>query len=141
MKTRTKKSSKNPFPRKHSAHFILKLPYPPTINHYYGTTRTGQRFIGKKGTAFRKQVIECLKEIPETSNTLGKDKRLQIWVEAHVPDRRRRDMDNIKKPLLDALTHAKVWVDDCQVDDCRVVRQPVNRDGGFVRAHIAILDG
>lgn len=96
-------------------------------------------FIAQRGNEFRKVVIDCLREIPETARTLGMDKRLQVWVEAHVPDRRRRDMDNIKKPLLDALTHAGVWHDDCQVDDLRVVRMPVNREGGYVRVHIAIL--
>lgn len=32
-----------------------------------------------------------------------------------VPDRRKRDLDNLFKALLDALTHAGVWKDDSLV--------------------------
>jgi crossover junction endodeoxyribonuclease RusA len=131
-------TSKSVFPKYVKPRFIFKLPYPPTINHYYGLTRTGQRFIGKKGTEFRKQVVELLREIPESSNTLGKDVRIQVWIEVFCPDRRKRDLDNIKKPLLDSLTHAGVWEDDCQVDDIRSVRCEVTK-GGYVRVHVAIL--
>lgn len=135
----SQKTSDTPFPAYViPSVFVLKLPYPPTINHYYLRTRTGQIFIGAKGKEFRKQVVEFLREIPDRQQTLGKEIRVQCWVEAHVPDKRRRDMDNIKKPLLDALTHAGVWEDDCQVDDCRVVRMPPTK-GGFVRVHIGVL--
>lgn len=37
-------------------------------------------------------------------------------ISAHAPDNRRRDLDNFGgKALLDALTHAGVWLDDSQV--------------------------
>jgi len=32
-----------------------------------------------------------------------------------MPDRRRRDLDNLLKSLLDAITHAGIWDDDSQV--------------------------
>lgn len=130
-------TSKIVFPKKYKPSFILKLPYPPTINSYYGTTRQGQRFIGAKGTAYRKEVVEILRGIPEASGTLAEDKRLQVWVEMHVPDRRKRDVDNILKCLLDSLTHANVWDDDGQIDDIRVLRAPVIK-GGYVRVHVAV---
>lgn len=84
-------------------------------------------------------MVEALREIPESSNTLDKDQRLQVWIEAYVPDRRKRDLDNIKKPLLDALTHAGVWNDDCQIDDVRSIRCPVTK-GGYVRVHVGVLN-
>lgn len=39
-----------------------------------------------------------------------------------MPDRRRRDLDNMPKALFDGLTHAGVWTDDSQIDDLRIVR-------------------
>lgn len=39
-----------------------------------------------------------------------------VSVTLHAPDKRRRDLDNFGgKALLDALTHAGVWLDDSQV--------------------------
>ena len=132
-----KKSSKN-FPQKVRPTFILKLPWPPSINHYYGRTRTGQQFIGTKGKDFRRRVVEYLRFIPESDRSIAKEERVQVWVEAHPPDRRRRDLDNLKKALLDSLTHAKVWNDDCQVDDLRVIRKEPS-EGGHVIVHVAIF--
>ena len=60
-----------------------------------------------------------------------------VEIEAHMPDKRRRDLDNLLKGLFDALTHAGVWMDDSQVDDFRVrrARHPDGslRIGGMVK--------
>jgi len=114
--------------------YTLRLPWPPSINSYYGTTRSGQRFIGAKGKVFREVVIESLREIPEAGGTLTG--RLQIVVECYVPDRRKRDLDNVLKALLDAMTHAGVYQDDCLIDDLRVIRHEPTK-GGAVVVHIA----
>ena len=39
-----------------------------------------------------------------------------------MPDRRKRDLDNLHKGILDGLTHAGVWKDDSQIDDLRIYR-------------------
>ena len=41
-------------------------------------------------------------------------------------------MDNTIKVPCDALTHAKVWKDDSQIDDLRIVRRGVVPDGKMV---------
>lgn len=129
-------TSKRSFPSRKKPTYVLKLPWPPSINRYYGTTRSGQRFIGKAGQEFRATVIEALREIPETSEPLSD--RLQVWIEAYPPDRRKRDLDNLKKALLDALTHAGVYQDDCLIDDVRAVRREVEKPGHVI-VHVAIL--
>jgi crossover junction endodeoxyribonuclease RusA len=40
----------------------------------------------------------------------------------HPPDRRRRDLDNILKALLDALQYGGAYQDDSQIDSLQVVR-------------------
>ena len=118
--------------------YTLKLPWPPTINSYYGTTRSGQKFIGAKGKEFRAVVIEALREIPEGKGTL--DGRLHIVIECHVPDRRRRDLDNILKSLLDAMTHAGVYKDDCLIDYLEVSRELPTK-GGHVVVYVREFNG
>lgn len=90
----------------------LKLPYPPSINHYW--RHVGNRtLISRTGREFR-DVMQA-----EVIRQIGKPEPLTEAVELLLmftaPDRRRRDLDNLLKPALDALTHAGVWQDDSQV--------------------------
>ena len=42
--------------------------------------------------------------------------RLGVSINAHPPDARRRDLDNLFKSVLDSLQHANVFLDDSQID-------------------------
>ena len=42
-------------------------------------------------------------------------KPLAVQVDVFPPDRRRRDIDNLQKALLDALQHGGAYLDDSQV--------------------------
>ena len=46
-----------------------------------------------------------------------------------MPDKRRRDLDNITKALLDALSHANMFEDDEQIDDLHLIRMGVEKPG------------
>ena len=51
------------------------------------------------------------------------DEPVTVEVHAFFADRRRRDIDNLAKGVLDGLTKSKaIWADDCQVCDLRIVR-------------------
>lgn len=50
-------------------------------------------------------------------------------VEVRFPDRHRRDIDNLLKPLNDALTQARVWEDDSLVSVEVIRRGPVEKPG------------
>lgn len=116
----------------------LKLPWPPSVNRYYVNRRGGGRAIGAEGRKFRAIVCQALEEtLPADWEALKE--RLQVWVECYPPDLRRRDLDNIKKALLDALTHAGIYEDDCLIDDLRSVRCP-KAEGGYVVVHIGVID-
>jgi Holliday junction resolvase RusA-like endonuclease len=63
--------------------------------------------------------------------------RLRIDIECRMPDRRRRDVDNVPKAVLDALTHAGFWSDDSQIDDMRVWRSELME--GIVVVSVEVL--
>lgn len=64
--------------------------------------------------------------------------RLSVSIYAAPPDNRRRDLDNLPKAVLDALTHAQVWPDDSQLDRLLIERVPVQK-GGMIRVEIEVL--
>lgn len=103
----------------------LLLPYPPTVNHYWGQSGK-HRFIGKKGVEFRKAVAEaCLDE-----NVQALDGPLSVHVALFPPDKRKRDIDNVLKPLLDACEHAGCFWNDNQISELHIARQEVRKGGG-----------
>ena len=88
----------------------LELPFPPSVNHYY--RHVGPRtLISREGRKFRGEVCALLA-------TAGVDPlagSLRVEIEVYPPDRRRRDIDNVQKSLLDALEHGGVYRDDSQI--------------------------
>lgn len=105
----------------------FELPFPPSVNHYW--RRVGERtLISREGRRFRQRVHQLLSAI----GVRPLDGRLAIHVEAWPPDRRRRDIDNIAKALLDALEHAGAYRDDAQIDRLLIERRDVVAEGRTV---------
>ncbi len=110
----------------------LYLPWPPTVNDYYGTRMIRKRriqYIKAKGKLFR---AACERTIAEQVGYLNIPDRLLVEVELYPPDRRRRDLDNYMKPLLDAITHAQVWEDDSQIDQLFIYRGETVKQGAVI---------
>ena len=86
------------------------LPYPPSINHYW--RRVGPRtLISREGRRFRERVTAILAAL----GIRPVHGRLAVHVDVFPPDRRRRDIDNCLKSLLDALQHGGAYADDSQI--------------------------
>ena len=98
------------------------LPYPPTMNTYWRKFRN-HMVISKKGRAFRTAVCLALKGVKPLEG------QLLMRIRAYPPDRRKRDIDNIQKPLLDALEKAGAFVDDSQVAVLITMRRDPVRGG------------
>jgi crossover junction endodeoxyribonuclease RusA len=87
----------------------LQLPYPPSANRLW-------RNVPGKGTLKSKAYREWLEEATVWIATQAKGQfiggRFCVSILADAPDRRRRDLDNLAKPCLDALTLSGVVGDD-----------------------------
>lgn len=108
----------------------LVLAWPPSINHYW--RRAGRVIhISSEGRRYRGLVADACR----AQRWQPRTGRLAVEIEAHPPDRRRRDLDNLTKATLDALAHAGAFEDDEQIDWLLIRRAPVVR-GGELRLRI-----
>jgi Holliday junction resolvase RusA-like endonuclease len=88
----------------------LELPYAPSANHYY--RNVGYRtLISREGRRYRESVgiILAAKRIRPLRG------KLLVQIDLRPPDRRKRDVDNALKGLLDALQHGGAYEDDAQI--------------------------
>lgn len=93
----------------------LTLPWPPSINRYYRIFRN-RILISRDGREYRKTVLEQRRNA-QTETLIGP---VEVEIEAFRPDNRKRDLDNLLKAALDALTHAEIFEDDSQIADLRI---------------------
>jgi len=116
--------------------FEVTLPWPPTINTYWRHRVINNNaivYITVEGKIYRKIVNELVLEAAAAQEFKKYTGRLRVVIEAFPPDKRKRDLDNVLKSLLDALTHANVWDDDSQIDDLRIYRNIV---AGMVKVRL-----
>lgn len=55
--------------------------------------------------------------------------KLSVEIHIHPKDRRKIDIDNRIKPLLDALQYGWAFIDDSQVDELHVYRKEIISGG------------
>ena len=113
----------------------LVLPWPPSLNHYYRSVKD-RVLIARAGRAYQR-VVAKEAMIQRARNRFGRE-RLRLEITAHVPDNRRRDLDNMLKAMLDALQSARVIDNDELIDDLRIRRGELV-DGGEMRIRISSI--
>lgn len=105
----------------------LELPFPPSVNHYY--RRVGPRtLISREGRRFREKVCALL-AVAGVRPLTG---TLRVEIDVYPPDRRRRDLDNLQKGLLDALEHGGAYRDDSQIVKLAITKCECARGGRTV---------
>ena len=104
----------------------FELPYPPSINHYYLRTATGV-ILGAKGKSYRRDAALLLHKFRGAC----KDRRLSVTINVFPPDKRKRDIDNILKCVLDSLEHANVYENDNNIDMLTVIRRQCVLNGSI----------
>jgi len=116
---------------------FLTIPFPPTLNHNIGR-RGGRYFQSGEYKSFLSQVGWLwLKAVPMN---WSKESRYSVAIELIYNTRRKYDVDNRVKPILDALTRAGAWNDDAQVDEILVARGELDKDHPRARIWIDTLE-
>ena len=109
--------------------YRLVLPWPPSVNKLWRHVMIGKSvrtIVSREGRDYKAAVkLACMKQ----DAPVGLDYPLAVLIKLEPPDRRRRDIDNALKALLDSLTASRVWTDDSQIDDLRVFRAGVIEGG------------
>ena len=109
----------------------LELPYPPSVNNYWHASGK-RRYISPAGKKFTEEVLMVVKQ--SGSKSFG-DKSLGISVMIHPRSKRKFDLDNTLKAILDALMKAGCYDDDSQFEYIEIARGD-HRDGGAAVVHI-----
>ena len=105
----------------------LCLPWPPSVNRIWRSVG-GRVLLSADGRAYRLAVAAAVREQHGSGDPLTG--RLSMTLRAYPPDRRRRDVDNLAKAILDAIEHAgSVYINDSQIDHLSIRRMAVAKPG------------
>lgn len=112
----------------------FELPFPPTLNLAW--RRVGKNTVlAKPQREYRKAVAGALpwSELHDADSPLATlafplPGRLAVALRFFEPNRLKRDLDNLPKAVLDALTQAGLWLDDAQIDCLMLARIGVSPD-------------
>lgn len=110
-----------------------EFPWPPTVNHAWRPRGRGKLYLSPHSREFR-QVAVAVTLLSCHS------KWSQVWqwpctepveleLYATPPDRRRRDLDNLLKAVLDGLVHGGAITDDSLVSRLLIERLPPESPG------------
>ena len=103
----------------------VNLPWAPSVNHYYKKTRNGSFYLSQQGRSFREAVSQILR----SCSPLLLEGDLGVHIKLYPPDKRKRDIDNVLKALLDALEHGGAYKDDSQIIYLTVSKNEVEKHG------------
>lgn len=116
---------------------FFHAPFPPTANNYWRIARN---------QVYKTSVARGYQEQLAASLWAHRDEKIEgpvsVALQFFYPDKRRRDLDNLLKVLLDALTGAGIWQDDSQVKhiEATVATNQSEDRRGLVHIHIEELE-
>jgi Holliday junction resolvase RusA-like endonuclease len=128
--------------------FFLRIPGDPiSINHYYGNraiTKGKFSFITKwvtpKGVAYQNVIKLC--KLHDKDNNMIKDWKpivgnIDMTVRYYFNDKRKRDIDNYLKCMLDSLK-GYVYIDDSQV--CKLTIEKYNTENAAAFTEVEVRE-
>lgn len=112
----------------------LALPWPPSTNRLWRCPTSGmlrgRHLLSPEARRYKENAALILKDL-DAEPIPG---HVAVDMVAHPPDRRRRDLDNIIKIILDSLK-GRAFGDDSNVVDLHIRRGEVE-PGGMVKVHV-----
>lgn len=107
---------------------LLNLPYAPSVNTYWRRGRFST-YLSPIGREYKAKVAEYVIEnrVPK----LG-DARLKMTLIIRPRSKRKFDIDNLAKSVLDSLADAGVYDDDEQIDELHIIRGEPIKNGRVV---------
>ena len=100
---------------------------PPSVNTYWRANGK-TRFVSEKGVKFKKDMALYVPYVMS-------GKRLKAEITFHFATRRRADLDNFCKGLLDSLVKNGLCLDDEQFDELHLYRGEVVK-GGLIKIKV-----
>lgn len=110
---------------------ILAIPYPPSANRLW--RNVGGKTL--KSAEYRAWMDRAGWEV-RSQRPRGIVGRYVLTVTATAPDKRRRDIDNLAKPISDLLVQSGVVGDDCQAKRVTLEWTDAVVPGGAVTVHV-----
>lgn len=97
--------------------YQIELPYPEHSGNQATRHSRGQHYTTDATQMYRAQVLQTALRLGLHERALSGPLEVD-WLVA-PPDTRARDEDNLRKPVQDAVTKARIWADDSN----RVIRR------------------
>lgn len=119
-----------------SGGWMIWMPWPPSNNKYWRHYRN-RVVIGPDGVAYRTAVQDFL---DDRGVSFG-GKRLSVTIRLLANTKRKFDLDNFAKVILDSLAHAGVYDNDSQIDLLTMERGLVMAGMGQAIVTIGALSG
>lgn len=103
---------------------LYQLPYPPSVNNYWRYWRN-RACLTAKAKRYRRDVVLAMRE----QKVIQLQGEIELGITLFPPDRRRRDIDNALKALLDSLAYGGLYEDDSQITRLCVEKDHCIEDG------------
>ncbi len=103
---------------------ILNLPFPNSANTHWRHAR-GRIYVSASGIKYRTKVSEYISE----NNLKAPNGFLELFISLHPDSKRRSDIDNRIKPLLDALQCSGFVEDDSLISKITIERMDIVKGG------------
>ncbi|WP_447556570.1 RusA family crossover junction endodeoxyribonuclease [Vreelandella sp. EE22] len=116
----------------------MNMPWPPSTNRIWRNVGKNT-VLSKEARLYRNRALGELLAQGAAHKKIAA--RVAVDVTLHPDNARSFDIDNKLKSLLDALTYARVWLDDGQVDEISIRRSSEYRKGGQAVVAIRAIEG